>query len=74
MGNPSDRGGMDSTGRMETVMEIRTNVIQQIQGRIYEGTSILEGNIDDEGLLVVILRDMKPGQRVAFRIEELGGD
>lgn len=65
---------MDSTGRMETVMEIRTSVIRQTQGRVYEGTAIIEGNIDDEGLLVVILRDLKPGRRVAFRIEELGGD
>lgn len=55
-------------------MEIRTNGIQQIQGRVYEGSAILEENIDNEGLLVVRLRDLKTGKRVAFRIEELGGD
>jgi hypothetical protein len=50
-------------------MEIRTGIIKKTRGRVYEGAATLDENVDGEGLLVVHIRDMKPGQRVAFRIE-----
>lgn len=52
------------------MIDMQDGRYQTVRGRLVRGVATLESNYDNQALLVVVLEDMKPGQKVVFTVEE----